>query len=123
MSFKPSKYKIVADGQKIKTKAFVVTVANASQFGNNAFIAPTAKVDDGLLDLVIIRPLNFLSVIPVLIRLFTKTLHKSRYCQTIKARNIKIKTKDTVSQIDGEPMIALNKNEIEIDPGSVNMIV
>ncbi len=121
--YEPAEYEIHADGSTLKVAAFLITVANASQFGNNAYIAPTASIDDGLLDVVIIKPLNIWIVVPVALRLFTKTLHKSRSCRTIQAKNISIKTNDAVSQIDGEPMIALPQNEIRISAQSLNMIV
>src|SRR5208283_3527302 len=38
--YKPLKYTIKIDGEKIKTRAFLITVANAGQYGNDAYISP-----------------------------------------------------------------------------------
>ena len=47
LSYKPEPYELVVDNQTIKEKAFLVACANASQYGNNAFIAPHANIQDG----------------------------------------------------------------------------
>ena len=51
--------------------AFTLAVANADQYGNNARIAPGARLDDGLLDLTAIPPVHALNALPLLARLFT----------------------------------------------------
>ncbi|HVU57986.1 MAG TPA: diacylglycerol kinase family protein [Puia sp.] len=40
------------------TEAFFISIANANQFGNNFTIAPRARLDDGLLDIVIVKKMN-----------------------------------------------------------------
>jgi diacylglycerol kinase family enzyme len=55
--------------------ALFVTVANSDQLGNNARIAPGARVDDGRLDLVVIPPVGWLSGLPLVGRLFAGSLN------------------------------------------------
>jgi diacylglycerol kinase (ATP) len=52
--YAPQSYFITIDGKQITKKAFILTFANSSQYGNNFLIAPKARVSDGYLDLVII---------------------------------------------------------------------
>jgi diacylglycerol kinase (ATP) len=65
------------DEQRHRFDAFVVAVANSDQYGNNAFIAPRALVDDGGLDLVAIGSVNFFTALPLVARLFLGTIDRS----------------------------------------------
>ena len=64
-------------GHCAATDILLVAIANSDQYGNNARIAPGARVDDGLLDLVAVRPVGLLDVAPLLARLFAGRLHTS----------------------------------------------
>ncbi len=44
--------------QHFETEAFFISIANANQFGNHFTIAPKARLDDGLLDIVIVKKMN-----------------------------------------------------------------
>jgi YegS/Rv2252/BmrU family lipid kinase len=64
-------------GHRAPTDILLVAIANSDQYGNNARIAAGARVDDGLLDLVAIRPVNLLGVAPLVARLFAGRLDSS----------------------------------------------
>ncbi|HTA27712.1 MAG TPA: diacylglycerol kinase family protein, partial [Bacteroidia bacterium] len=57
-SYKPADYEIKVDGTVYQKKSFVISVANSSQYGNNAYIAPEASTKDGILDVSIIKPFS-----------------------------------------------------------------
>lgn len=87
-------------------EAFVITVANASQFGNNAYIAPDADVTDGLLDVTIISPFPKYLSPSIGIKLFNKKLGKSRYVEIFRTKNLTIKRyEEGYVHFDGEPKI------------------
>ncbi len=119
----PKEYEITIDGEKLNKRAFLVTIANSTQFGNNAFISPLSKIDDGLLEVVILEPLNILQTILVGIHIFNKTIHRSKYCTTLSGKEIYIKAAEQIAQIDGEPTTSQLINHVNILPGSLNMIV
>jgi len=121
-SFKANNYTIELNGRTIETKAFLLTAANSSQFGNNAFIAPNAKIDDGLLDFVIIKPSNFFSSLIISLRMFNGTLHKSKYCEIHQSNKIRIIHDDNVAQIDGEPVTIPHQITITLHSKSLLMI-
>src|SRR3546814_10884526 len=54
-TYKPKRYRLDIDGRVMEREAFMVSVANSPQYGNNAYIAPQASVTDGLLDVCIIH--------------------------------------------------------------------
>ena len=60
LKYKPDTYEIEVEGETRKYKAFLIACANASQYGNNAFIAPQASMSDGMLDVTIMEPFNVL---------------------------------------------------------------
>ncbi len=97
-------YDIEIDGKKHTTKAFTLTVANANQYGNNAFISPLSDIQDGLMNLCIIRPFPKMMSVGVSIKLLSKRIDKSKYYESYLAKEIKITAKnDTYFHIDGEP--------------------
>jgi diacylglycerol kinase (ATP) len=106
LKLRPFHVTIKCDGEEIVSeKLFVLTIANTRQFGNNAFIAPDARPNDGIIDIVLIKP--FPKVLgPVFIyRLFTKKINKSKYVRHIKTdKEIVIQTNETRFHIDGEPL-------------------
>ncbi|RKD91676.1 diacylglycerol/lipid kinase family protein [Mangrovibacterium diazotrophicum] len=88
--FRGVEAKFVLDGQSYAGKYFVVTFANANQFGNDAFIAPDAVLDDGYLDVIMIRPFPLYYTPVVVAALFRKTIHKLPYVETRKVRTAEI---------------------------------
>ena len=121
---KPLRCTIDLDGKVVEEDVFVVTCANASQYGNNAFIAPHASLQDGLIDVTIIRPFNPLESPIVGGSLFTKTVDKNRHVDIYRARNIKIHSQvPAVYHIDGEPMDVVNDLEVACHPGGIKFFV
>lgn len=103
-------------------KAFVIAIANSSQYGNNARIAPGASVCDQLLDISILKKfppyrLDFIY------SFFSGTIDQSAYCEILQVRNATIQLKEPMSyHIDGEPAGKADHFTIEILPASLNML-
>lgn len=103
---KPIKMTIEIEGEPpVDEELFVLTIANTRQFGYNAVIASDARPDDGIMDLVMIRPFPKM-LFPVFVyRLFTGNLNKSKYVKYLSTgRNVTIRTDETRFHIDGEPV-------------------
>jgi diacylglycerol kinase (ATP) len=89
----------------VSEELFVLTIANTRQFGNNAFIAPEARPNDGIIDIVLIKPFPKIFGPVFIVRLFTKRINKSKYVRHIQTdKEIVIKTDETRFHIDGEPL-------------------
>jgi diacylglycerol kinase (ATP) len=94
---------------------FVLTIANTRQFGNNAFIAPEARPNDGLMDIVLIKPFPKIFGALFVLRLFTKRINKSKYVVHLKTdKEIVIDTDETRFHIDGEPVEIQGKVAVKI---------
>lgn len=103
-SFKPLKVKMKIDGKTLEQSVFLITFANASQFGNNAFIAPAACMTDGLIDVVVVKSFNKLWLPVFSIGLFTKIITKLPFVECFKARQIDLEMAETsILHFDGEP--------------------
>ena len=58
LNYKPETYEIYDENGATKLKAFLISCANASQYGNNAYIAPQASMSDGLMDVIVMEPFD-----------------------------------------------------------------
>lgn len=123
-SYKPQQYEILIDGELIHTEAFMLSLANSSQYGNNAHISPTASTQDGFLDICIIRPFP-LRIFPILgYRMFAKTAEQSKYVTIIKAKNFQITRQVSGPvHVDGEPFLMGNVLNVCIKPLALKIII
>lgn len=104
-NYEPEFYTIRANGKKLTEKAFLVAVCNASQYGNNAYIAPSASINDGLLDVTIIHAGNTLSTALVGVDMMTGMIERNMLIQTFRTDNIIIeRERRGPSHLDGEPL-------------------
>jgi diacylglycerol kinase (ATP) len=104
-NYRPKKYKFYIDDKKFKRKAFLITVANASQYGNDAFIAPNAIINDGLFDVCILKPFPFFKAPGIGLRLMNRSIENSTYSEIIRGKNLRFKKpkKKYIFHYDGEP--------------------
>ncbi|MBK5284579.1 MAG: diacylglycerol kinase family lipid kinase [Bacteroidia bacterium] len=122
--FKPLELVINADGKEIKLKSFLSTIANGSQFGNNAMIAPLADITDGLIDVCTMKKFPFY-IAPSLIYLLMKNkINHSQYYSMFRAKEITIhSSKPIMAHLDGEPQEFGDTVHVNIQPKSLKIIV
>lgn len=104
-SYHPETYHIVGDGIDVTHKAFLVTFANANQWGYEALIAPKASVQDGKMDIMLMSSHAILGSASLALRLFAGSIDNSYFMDTIRAREITLE-RETVApfHIDGDPV-------------------
>ncbi|MDQ2656898.1 MAG: YegS/Rv2252/BmrU family lipid kinase [Bacteroidota bacterium] len=108
--------------ETLSRKAFVIAIANSSQYGNNARIAPGASVCDQLLNISVLKKFPPYRL-DLIYSLFAGTIDKSAYCETIQVRDIVINLrKPAAFHIDGEPAGKAETFTIELLPASLNML-
>ncbi|MDZ4757953.1 MAG: diacylglycerol kinase family lipid kinase [Bacteroidota bacterium] len=121
---KPQDYDIYIDGKLYKRTAFLIAIANASQYGNNAYIAPSADMNDGVLDVTVLKPIKLYETPILAWRLFTKKIYNSAKVESFKAREIIIKRTDSgVIHYDGESMITGNEIKYTIIENALTVLV
>lgn len=119
--FRPSVYRIRTHSHNIEVKAFIVAVCNASQYGNNAFIAPQASIRDGLLDIMIIHAGNPLSRAIAGMELFTGRLNRNVLIDSLRVREATITHVPGPAHIDGEPINSPQTVEVMCHPGDLRI--
>jgi YegS/Rv2252/BmrU family lipid kinase len=123
-SYKSQNYHILGNGIDLETKAFVLTFANASQWGNNAYIAPQASVQDGKLDISIMSNFPIIAIPTLALQLFTKTIDKDLFMTTLRSDEITL-TRDEPGPFhyDGEPYEEGKEISIKTIPDGLKVLV
>lgn len=117
-------YEFRHDGETLQTAAFVVAVANSGQYGNDARIAPLASLQDGLLDVVLIRDASLLAIPMLLYRLFDGTIEQGRGVITFQTSALSIRRAEPgAAHLDGEPLTLPELLDIHVVPGSLRVLV
>ena len=123
VQYRPRKYSVEIDGKRFERKAYLITFANASQWGNNVYIAPLAQVGDGWLDVVIVKGNAYLNVLPLFIRLFAKSLHKAWTVESFRGKQISVtRAKEEYVHFDGESAIMGREIEVKVIPTVLTII-
>ena len=124
LKYKPETYEIIDENGAVEYNAFLVSCANASQYGNNAYIAPQASMSDGLLDVIIMEPFDILEAPQISLEMFNKTLDKNSKIKTFKTKDLHIRrSKPDVIHYDGDPVMAGTDIHVKIEAKGINIIV
>ena len=122
-SYRSQRYVLEHDERRETLAAFTLAVANSDQYGNQAYIAPGARVDDGLLNLTAVPPLDPWNGVPLLWRLFRGTLAESpRIVVRSSARFVVERAAPGLLHVDGETYHAGARVEFLVRPLSLRIL-
>lgn len=123
--YKPDTYTITIDDNKqMVYKALLIACANASQYGNNAYIAPNASMSDGLMDVTIMEPFSVLEAPQIAIQLFNRTIDHNSKIKTFRCKKVDIERKSPgVIHFDGDPVMAGKNIEVVLVEKGLNVVV
>lgn len=115
-------YTIEIDGKEFSRDAFLVVCCNASQYGNNAFIAPDASIRDGVLDITVVHSGNKLQKAVVGFDMMAGFIGKNSLVETVRAsRATIVRSAPGPAHIDGEPLTMGERLEVECHAGSLRI--
>lgn len=124
LKYKPEVYEVEDETGTMSYKAFLIACANASQYGNNAYIAPHATMTDGLMDVIIMEPFTAFDAPQISIDMFNKTLDRNSKIKTFKASRIHIKrSRPGAIHYDGDPMMTGNDIDVVMEAKGINVII
>ena len=124
LKYRPETYELEMDGSTLRYKAFLIACGNASQYGNNAYIAPQATLNDGLLDVTILEPFTVLDVPSLSFQLFNKTIDQNSRIKTFRCQTLRIhRSKPGVVHFDGDPMMMGENVDVKIMKKGLQVIV
>jgi diacylglycerol kinase (ATP) len=111
------------DGTNVD-RALLVTLANSGQFGNGARVAPSARVDDGLLDLVVFQESTRIAAIATIPRFFTGGFERVKGVMVRRFERITISADRPIAfHVDGEPVAGGTLLEGRVHPAALHVAV
>ena len=123
-SYVPQHYRVTTGGVETTHRAVLVTIANSAQFGNNARIAPGARVDDGELDLVVMEERSRFGTLCRLPRLFNGTVARVPGCTIRRIREATIEADAPMTyHVDGEPVQGGTSLRARVHPAALMVAV
>lgn len=115
---------ITTAGQREELEVLLIAIANSDQYGNNARIAPGARVDDGQLDLIAVRPVDLLGAASLATRLFCGGFDRSPQVLRLRGANFIIeRAAPGLIHTDGETHATGATIEIAVRPRSLRVVV
>ncbi|MDR0713246.1 MAG: diacylglycerol kinase family lipid kinase [Bacteroidales bacterium] len=121
--YRPQWYNLKYDNKSVETVAMLVTVANASQYGNNGYISPLADISDGQLDVCILLPFPKILAPALAVRLIGKTIHKSPYYRAFRCKELVIiRSQAGIIHLDGDPFEMDRELNIKIIPQGLKIL-
>jgi len=122
-SYQPIEMEIHTDGRILHEQVFQLAIANASQYGNRAIIAPFAALDDQLLDISMISKVPYTFLPGFFLRVIAGKIHKSRYWNSFKTNRMYVKTSRPVHfHTDGDGRGISEHFNVELVPSCLKLI-
>ena len=123
LKYKPETYQVESDDGAHRYKAFLIACANASQYGNNAYIAPGATMKDGQMDVIIMEPFDALEAPQIAADLFMKTLPNNSKIKTFRTRHLHIHREEPGAiHFDGDPIMTGTDVDVHIEPQGIHIL-
>lgn len=123
LKYKPQTYVVEDDTGMRKQNAFLITCANASQYGNNAYIAPKATMTDGLMDVIIMEPFTAFDAPQISIDMLNRTLDQNSKIKTFRAKRIHIhRSEPGAIHYDGDPTTTGTDIDVHIEEKGIRII-
>ncbi len=122
--YRAEEYELIIDGEPLRRRAFTIAIANSSQYGNDARIAPHASVTDGTLDVVLVDDVSALGACLLLPRLMRGTIDRSPRVTIRPGRHIEIRRPEAgPAHLDGEPFTLPAMLTIDVKPASLRVLL
>ena len=123
LKYKPETYEVSDESGARRYKAFLIACANASQYGNNAYIAPGATMKDGEMDVIIMEPFDVLDAPQIAADLFMKTLTNNSKIKTFRTKSLHIhRSQHGAIHYDGDPIMTDADIDVRIEHEGIRIV-
>jgi diacylglycerol kinase (ATP) len=121
-TYRPQPMRLRIDDQALEGKQLLVVAANGTHFGSGMHIAPQAKIDDGLFDIVVAGDLGRWASLVALAKLYRGTHVNGRDVLAFRARSLDVEfDRELPTQADGEPVRASSLT-VRMLPGALTVL-
>jgi diacylglycerol kinase (ATP) len=127
-SAKPYPFHFIYPGHDVETEAFFVSIANSNQFGNQFTIAPKARLNDGMIDVVIVQKMNkFQLLLAILHQLrfgdVQEKIFRKNSILYFQVAGLNIKNPFMAPlHIDGDPAKTADQFSIQVIPSAFRLL-
>ncbi len=122
-AYRSPEFRLCADRETIEGRLLLAFVANAQYCGNRMHVAPTARMDDGLLDVLAVRELSLLQALPKLVKLYRGRILGDPAVRHLRAARVRIETDPPVAiQADGQ-LVGRTPAEFSLLPQALRVVV
>jgi YegS/Rv2252/BmrU family lipid kinase len=123
LNYRPETYEVEDETGAKRYKAFLIACANASQYGNNAYIAPGATMKDGMMDVIIMEPFDTLEAPQIAADLFMKTLTNNSKIKTFRTKSLRIhRETEGAIHYDGDPIMTGKDVDVHIEHLGIKIV-
>ncbi|MFF1572393.1 YegS/Rv2252/BmrU family lipid kinase [Leifsonia sp. NPDC058292] len=120
-TLRPIPYEVNADGTRLDTEALLISVANNGALGGGMKIVPHAELDDGMLDLFVVRPMSRFAFLRVFPKVFSGTHTELPVVSFHRLRTVTLDAPGVVAYADGERIGPLPV-EVSVVPGALRVL-
>ena len=108
-------------GEKIKSRAAMVAIANATMYGTGLKINPDGKLDDALFEIILVKDYSYLEILKIW---FTRLPFNPKKIEVFQTAAVKIFSRHKAHfQVDGEYIGKVNEISAEVMPQAISVIV
>ena len=123
LKYKPETYIVEDESGSHHFKAFLIACANASQYGNNAYIAPGASMKDGEMDIIIMEPFTAIEAPQISMDLFMKTLTNNSKIKMFRTKKLHIhRSQPGAIHYDGDPVMTEADVDVSIEHLGISIV-
>jgi len=119
---RPRDYVLTLDGVERHLPAVMVVVANGPAYGGGMRICPDARMDDGLLDVLVVAPLSRTALMRIYPRVYRGTHVSDPRVSVERARQVRVAAEGIVATADGERLARLPVTAQAV-PGALRVLV
>jgi diacylglycerol kinase (ATP) len=99
--FAPIEYEITTDTRTFTTKAMLIAVGNGRSYGGGMLVCPQAKLNDGLFDVMILKPVSKIEFLKVFPKVYSGSHITHPQVEIFRTKKISLAAK-AIAYADGE---------------------
>lgn len=118
--FQPDDLTLDVNGRCEQVRPLIIAFANGRQYGNGAVVAPGARLDDGLLHVVVVAARSLVGIVRGVPAMFSGRLDTHRGVTTHAVARAGLAAAAPLQcHVDGEPHLAPTRAEVSVQPGAL----